>query len=172
MIRSPFATLRRLPMTAALVLCAVAVTACEPAATVARRDTPPISVAALGPSTAGMADLVNAERRARGLAPLRRDRRLRAAATGHAADMGTRGFFDHHGSDGGDHGARIAARGFRACVSGENIAWGQRSATEVVRGWMNSPGHKRVILHPRVTSFGAGFHPQRRQWVMVVAGGC
>ena len=29
---------------------------------------------------------------------------------------------------------------------GENIACGQRSPTEVVRGWMNSPGHRANIL--------------------------
>ena len=119
-----------------------------------------------------MVDLVNAERSARGLAPLRRDGRLRAAARRHAEDMGVRGFFNHHGSDGGDHGTRIAAAGYQACLSGENIAWGQRSALEVVRGWMGSPGHRRIILHPRATAFGAGFHPERRQWVMVVAKPC
>jgi hypothetical protein len=29
----------------------------------------------------------------------------------------------------------------------ENIAWGQRSAAEVVRDWMNSPGHRANILN-------------------------
>ena len=154
------------------------VSACEPEL-VARRATPPLSVAAASPttvaaapSTAGMIEMVNAERRARGLRPVRSDRRLSAAARVHAADMGTRGFFDHHGSDGGNHGDRIAAQGYRACLSAENIAWGQRSAAEVFEGWMNSPGHRRNILHPRAAEFGAGFHPTKRQWVMVVARPC
>ncbi len=162
----------------ALALAAVTLAACEPAL-VARRAAPPLSVAseaptavAAAPSATGMIDMVNAERRARGLGPLRPDRRLRAAARGHAADMGRGGFFDHRGSDGGDHGDRIAAQGYRACLSAENIAWGQRSAAEVFQGWMNSPGHRRNILHPRATAFGAGFYPERRQWVMVVARPC
>lgn len=162
----------------ALALAALALSACE-TAQVERRATLPLTVAsaaatpvAAAPSSDGMIDLVNAERRARGLGPVRPDRRLGAAARGHATDMGRAGFFDHHGSDGGTHGDRIAAQGYRACLAGENIAWGQRSAAEVVRGWMGSPGHRRVILHPRATAFGAGFHPNRRQWVMVVARPC
>ena len=160
-----------------LAIAAMTLSACEPEM-VSRRAAPPLSVAPAGatevaaPSTAGMIDLVNGERRARGLAPLRSDRRLRAAARRHAAAMGTGGFFDHHGRGGDDHGDRIAAQGYRACLSGENIAWGQRSAREVFQGWMGSPGHKRIILHPRATAFGAGFHPERRQWVMVVARPC
>ena len=171
MNRALSATRRRVATVAALTLAATALAACEPAQ-VTRRATPPVSVAAPGPSTAGMVDLVNAERRSHGLSPLRRDGRLRAAARRHAQDMGLGGFFNHRGSDGGDHGTRIASEGYRACLSGENIAWGQRSAAEVVRGWMGSPGHRRIILHPRATTFGAGFHPEKRQWVMVVARPC
>lgn len=170
---------RRRGRACALALAALALAACEPAQ-VERRATPPLTVApavaptlaAAAPSAAGMIDLVNAERRARGLGALRPDRRLGAAASWHAADMGTAGFFNHQGSDGRTHGDRIAGQGYRACLAGENIAWGQRSASEVVQGWMGSPGHRRVMLHPRATAFGAGFHPNRRQWVMVVARPC
>ena len=162
----------------ALAAATMALAACEPEL-VARRASPPLSVAPVGPttqaaapSTAGMVEMVNAERRARGLKPLRSDGRLAAAALRHATDMGMKGFFDHHGSDGGNHGDRIAAQGYRACLSAENIAWGQRSASEVFQGWMGSPGHRRNILHPRAAEFGAGFHPTKRQWVMVVASPC
>lgn len=120
----------------------------------------------------GVGEKVNRERAARGLPPLGRDRRLREAAFRHAADMGLKGFFNHRGSDGSHHGHRIAAQGFRACLAAENIAWGQRSADEVVRGWMGSPGHREIILHPRASAYGAGYHPERRQWVLVVARAC
>ena len=122
--------------------------------------------------TLGVGELINQERRSRGLRPLGRDGRLRAAAFRHAADMGLRGFFNHRGSDGTHHGHRIAAQGYRACLAAENIAWGQRSAQEVVRGWMGSPGHRKIILHPRAAEYGAGYHPTRRQWVLVVARRC
>ena len=136
----------------------------------------PTTAAQAGPENAVSAQevgrLVNAERQARGLRPLGGDRKLRAAAFRHASDMGRRGFFSHRGSDGSHHGHRIAAQGYRACLAAENIAWGQRSAREVVHGWMNSPGHRKIILHPRAAEFGAGFHPTRRQWVLVVARPC
>lgn len=120
----------------------------------------------------GVGPLINAERRARGLRPLGGDARLQAAALRHAADMGLRGFFSHQGSDGTHHGHRIAAQGYRACLAAETIAWGQRSTEEVVHAWLNSPGHRRILLHQRATAYGAGFHPTRRQWVVVVARPC
>ena len=160
------AILRRLgaavALAAALALAAPEAAVAGPSAEMAERAMP----------TLGVGQLINAERRARGLRPLGRDGRLRAAAFRHAADMGLGGFFSHHGSDGRDHGNRIAAQGFRACLAAENIAWGQRSAAEVVRGWMNSPGHRKIILHPRATAYGAGYHPTRRQWVLEVARPC
>ena len=161
--RSPRAPSRR-PLAAALALAATLAVAAPPVAAV--------GASTGGPSVGEVGQLINAERRARGLRPLGRDRKLRAAALRHAADMGRRGFFSHRGSDGTNHGHRIAAQGYRACLAGENIAWGQRSAREVVHGWMNSPGHRKIILHPRAAEFGAGFHPNRRQWVLVVARPC
>jgi uncharacterized protein YkwD len=38
----------------------------------------------------------------------------------------------------------------------ENIAKGYRSAEAVVRGWMNSPGHRRNILNCDARSMGVG----------------
>ena len=154
----------RRPSAAVLALVAALAAAAPPSAVVAA------STAA--PSAGEVGQLINAERRSRGLPPLGGDRKLRAAASRHAADMGRRGFFSHRGSDGTNHGHRIAAQGYRACLAGENIAWGQRSAREVVHGWMNSPGHRKIILHPGAAEFGAGFHPTRRQWVLLVARPC
>lgn len=152
------------------ILLALAVATTGPAGVAAAA--PSAEAAARAIPSLGVGDLINRERRARGLRPLGRDGRLRAAAFVHAADMGLRGFFNHRGSDGGQHVHRIAAQGYRACLAGENIAWGQRSAEEVVRGWMGSPGHRDIILHPRASAYGAGYHPSRRQWVLVVARPC
>ena len=160
--------LRRLAAGAALLAAATTGALAPQAATAG----PSAEAAARAIPKLGVGDLVNRERAARGLRPLGRDGRLRAAAFRHAADMGLKGFFDHRGSDGTHHGHRIAAQGFRACLAAENIAWGQRSAQEVVRGWMGSPGHRKIILHPRASAYGAGYHPTRRQWVLVVASPC
>ncbi|MNR50485.1 Cysteine-rich secretory protein family protein [compost metagenome] len=41
--------------------------------------------------------------------------------------------------------------------AGENIAKGQRTPEEVVKDWMNSPGHRKNILNPHYTMIGVGY---------------
>ncbi len=71
--------------------------------------------------------------------------------------MVARDFYAHTAPDGGKPWDRAAAAGSRCRTVGENIACGQRSAAEVVRGWMNSPGHRANILKPEFTRLGVGF---------------
>ncbi|MBQ7703854.1 MAG: CAP domain-containing protein [Selenomonadaceae bacterium] len=40
---------------------------------------------------------------------------------------------------------------------GENIAAGQRSPSEVVAAWMNSPGHRENIMNPKFRELGMGY---------------
>ncbi|MBO3740117.1 CAP domain-containing protein, partial [Actinoplanes flavus] len=40
--------------------------------------------------------------------------------------------------------------------SSENIAYGYRTATDVVTGWMNSPGHRANILNCKSKTVGVG----------------
>jgi uncharacterized protein YkwD len=93
--------------------------------------------------------LVNRERAARGVRPLRRDHRLRRAADRHARDMARRRYFAHQRSGGPDLGARLKRAGWRGKAAGETIAYGcGRVSTPraAVRGWMNSPGHASILL--------------------------
>ncbi|MFJ3234395.1 CAP domain-containing protein [Streptomyces sp. NPDC086787] len=101
--------------------------------------------------------LTNAERRAAGLPPLAADPLLAAAAQGHSADMAARDFYSHTSPEGSEPWDRAAAAGAARRSIGENIACGQRSAAEVVDGWMNSPGHRANILKPSFTHIGVGF---------------
>ncbi|WP_405676526.1 CAP domain-containing protein [Streptomyces sp. NBC_01511] len=101
--------------------------------------------------------LTNAERSAAGLRPLAGDPRLTTAAQAHSDDMVTRGFYAHTSPDGRQPWDRAAAAGCAHRGIGENIACGQRSAAEVVRGWMDSPGHRANILKPDFTHIGIGF---------------
>ncbi|MFD8523595.1 CAP domain-containing protein [Streptomyces capillispiralis] len=108
--------------------------------------------------TAGeVLDLTNRERARAGLPPLSRDPLLTAAAQAHSADMVARDFYSHTAPDGSRPWDRAAAAGSARRTIGENIACGQRSAAEVVRGWMNSPGHRANILKPDFTHLGVGF---------------
>ena len=97
----------------------------------------------------------NAERAEAGCGPLRADSRLTAAAQGHAADMAANDYFSHTDQDGGDSADRIRAAGFAGSATGENIAYGQESAAEVVAAWMDSSGHRQQ--HP-----GLRLQPDRR----------
>ncbi|WP_066944130.1 CAP domain-containing protein [Streptomyces lushanensis] len=101
--------------------------------------------------------LTNAERTAAGLRPLADDPRLASAAQAYSADMAARAFYSHTSPEGLAPWDRAAAAGATHRGIGENIACGQRDPREVVRGWMNSPGHRANILKPDFTHLGTGF---------------
>ncbi|MEV0041447.1 CAP domain-containing protein [Streptomyces sp. NPDC050804] len=101
--------------------------------------------------------LTNAERTAAGLRPLADDPRLAAAAQADSTDMAARAFYSHTSPEGLEPWDRAAAAGAAHRGIGENIACGQRGPREVVRGWMNSPGHRANILKRDFTHLGIGF---------------
>lgn len=101
-------------------------------------------------------DRTNAERARHGLRTLAVDQRLAAAAQAHSADMVRRGFFAHESPDGRQVWDRAVAAGYAYRKVAENIAAGQRTAEEVVRGWMGSPGHRANILDGDLTQIGVG----------------
>jgi uncharacterized protein YkwD len=106
----------------------------------------PTSVEAGAVSVRGVVDAMNAERRQVGLAPLRLDSRLNAAAADRARDMFEKGYFDHVAPDGTQPFVWVRYRGYRYATVGENLAEGYRSGRGVVNGWMNSPGHRANLL--------------------------
>ncbi|MGY1435490.1 sigma-70 family RNA polymerase sigma factor [Streptomyces reniochalinae] len=108
-----------------------------------------------GPSQE-VAALVNEERAKKGCGPVRTNSELDAAAAGHSADMAARDFFDHTNPDGADPGARITAAGYRWSTYGENIAKGQTSPEQVMKSWMDSPGHRANILNCSFKEMGLG----------------
>jgi uncharacterized protein YkwD len=113
---------------------------------------PPVAAGPLGE----VVDLTNAERARHGLSRLTVDHRLAAAAQAHSSDMARRAFFAHESLDGRQVWDRAVAAGYAYRKVAENIAAGQRSADEVVRGWMGSPGHRANILDGDLTQIGVG----------------
>jgi stress response protein SCP2 len=101
-------------------------------------------------------DRTNAERALHGLRALTVDQRLAAAAQAHSADMVRRAFFAHESPDGRQVWDRAVAAGYAYRKVAENIAAGQHTAEEVVRGWMGSPGHRANILDGDLTQIGVG----------------
>ena len=82
---------------------------------------------------------VNAERRSRGLRPLKISEKLMTVARGWSGVQARQRRMYHSNN------------GF-----GENVAYGQPTPDAVMRDWMNSPGHRRNILSPSYTEIGVG----------------
>jgi uncharacterized protein YkwD len=100
--------------------------------------------------------LVNAARATAGCAPLRVNAQLTRAAQAHSADMVKRHYFAHDTPAGVTPWTRIARAGYPRASLAENIAAGQRTADEVVKAWLASPGHRANILNCRFRSVGTG----------------
>jgi uncharacterized protein YkwD len=101
-------------------------------------------------------DRVNAERTKAGVPPLRLDPRLSLAAQRHADDMLARGYFSHASPEGRTVIHRAATAWYSFHLVGENIAFGQLSAEQVVQAWMESPEHRRNILDHGFLHMGLG----------------
>ena len=128
--------------------------ASPPAAKTKKPNAPP-NVANLPAETAVLV-IVNAERAKAGCRALTVDSRLAAAARKHSADMVARDYFSHTTPDGVSFSKRIDAEGYKWSLVGENIAAGQRNATEVMKAWMKSPGHRANILNCGYRNIGIG----------------
>jgi uncharacterized protein YkwD len=120
--------------------------------------TTPATTPTTSPSAieAEVVTLTNNFRQANGCGALRIDNRLVAAARKHSTDMVTKNFFDHTGSDGTNFVQREVAAGYTTGASAENIAWGYRTAQDVVTGWINSPGHRANMLNCSSIAVGVG----------------
>jgi hypothetical protein len=105
--------------------------------------------------------------------PLTLDRTLDSVAYGHATDMAEHNYFEHEDLAGHTPADRVRAVGYREKLVGENIAFGPRTADEVVQGWLDSPGHCENIMDPRFAQMGIAYaagHAKRGLfWVQLFA---
>ena len=94
---------------------------------------------------------INRARSANGLRKLRAGHRLARAADAHTRNMLRSDFFSH-----GAFSQRVRRYVHRRSI-GETIAMTSRcSARGVVRMWLNSPGHRAVLLSGRFRRVGIG----------------
>ena len=101
--------------------------------------------------------LVNAERRKNGLSELKYNWQLSRVARYKSEDMRDKGYFSHTSPTYGTPYQMMRSFGISYRTAGENIAKGQTSPEAVVKGWMNSSGHRANILNPSFTEIGVGF---------------
>ncbi|WP_244960977.1 CAP domain-containing protein [Paracoccus sanguinis] len=102
------------------------------------------------------AKATSAQRKGYGLAPVKADARLAAAAAAHACDMARRGLMAHQGSTTRGPSQRVKALGYRPQITAENIAAGPFAGNQVLSIWAQSPGHRANILLPQVREMGIG----------------
>ena len=100
--------------------------------------------------------LVNSVRAENGLNALSWAEDVANVARAHSSDMINRSFFSHTNPDGLSPFDRLRNSGISCGTAAENIAYGQRSASEVMNSWMNSSGHRANILNKNVTEIGVG----------------
>lgn len=100
--------------------------------------------------------MVNNERAKVGLSPLALNWQLSRMARYKSQDMINKGYFSHQSPTYGSPFDMMKSFGFTYMSAGENIAEGQSTATEVMTGWMNSPGHKANILSNNYSEIGVG----------------
>lgn len=110
-----------------------------------------------------LVELVNAERVAAGLLPLRLADDLSDAARAHAADMVRDQYFSHQSQDRTSTGLTVTCdwdERLRAYydgdATGETIALGHTTPEAAVRGWMASPSHRAIMLGGEFREVGAG----------------
>lgn len=99
--------------------------------------------------------LVNRERAARGIDPVRQSDELERQAAQYACEMIEYEFFSHvNPVTGSSLAQRAADFNYSYTVIGENLAAGQPDPISVVDAWMNSSSHRDNILDPRFTELG------------------
>lgn len=100
---------------------------------------------------------VNKVRARHRLPRLRKQPLLARGASAHSAEQLGAGRPSHHGSDGTPFARRLR-RYTGARTTGETIAWitSADGAATVVRLWMASPSHRRVLLDRRFRRLGVG----------------
>ncbi|MEL7565468.1 MAG: SafA/ExsA family spore coat assembly protein [Dehalobacterium sp.] len=100
--------------------------------------------------------LVNIERQKNGLTPLKANWELSRVARYKSKDMAEKNYFSHTSPTYGSPFKMMTDFGLTYSAAGENIAMGQKTPADVMKGWMNSSGHRANILNSTYTEIGVG----------------
>ena len=107
-----------------------------------------------------MVKALNADRTARGLVAVQPDTRLMDIARARSVDMATKGYFSHSQPDGRSVFDILTASKITWYNAGEIIAWNTYPMESTVSAantqWMNSPGHKAIVVGTDYNYVGVG----------------
>lgn len=126
----------------------------------------PLALEAEEAALGSLASSLAAVRRSEGLKDLPRDLQADATAASYAADLAKRGLLSHRDARGGRAADRFAWTG-RLVTMGEIIGAGE-NLESLVPAWLDSPGHRKILLSPRWKSWGMGLVKTGLIWVAVV----
>jgi uncharacterized protein YkwD len=99
----------------------------------------------------------NAQRMANGLAPLKLNEKLDAAAQANADDMAARDYWSHYTPDGNPPWVWVTNQGYSYQKMGQNLAAGFSDEQATIDGWMASPPHRENLLDPDFKQVGFGY---------------
>jgi uncharacterized protein YkwD len=121
-------------------------------------------------ASASAEEYLGAIRKEYGLPPLALDPALEKAAVQQAGYMVGTGKMAHRTGWGRDFASRMHDNGVRGAAA-ENVAYGQKTAKDVLAGWMTSKGHRRNMLDPAFGHFGLASAEDgqgRKYWALVL----
>jgi uncharacterized YkwD family protein len=144
------------------------VTTTKPSTTVPTKPT--TSTSQLSAYELKVVELTNVERQKAGLNVLQIDTNLSKVARLKSEDMLKNNYFSHTSPTYGSPFDMMRANGITYRAAGENIAMGQRTPEEVVKAWMNSPGHRANILNNSFTHIGVGYVGEKNIWTQQFIG--
>lgn len=102
----------------------------------------------------------NQARAANGLGGLSLNSKLNSGAQAKANDMIAKNYWSHVSPSGTQPWAFFVGAGYSYTAAGENLAYGFDTSSQVINGWMNSPGHRANLLGPyRDVGFGIASGP-------------
>jgi uncharacterized protein YkwD len=104
---------------------------------------------------ATVVSLTNAARAKHGCGPLRVESRLGRSARTHSLEMARTGQLTHNSPDGASPWDRMERAGYHWGAA-ENIGSGYSTPDEAVRGWLDSPDHRKNILNCTLKAIGVG----------------
>jgi uncharacterized protein YkwD len=122
--------------------------------------------------------LINNERIKRQLPPVNWNEDLARASRYHAYDQGSQGYFSHTSNDRINGDLKMVGGTFerigkfyKGSIKGECIAAGNNTAQATFIQWMNSDGHREIMLDPTATTIGIGYvsvdnSPFQHYWVL------
>jgi uncharacterized protein YkwD len=103
--------------------------------------------------------LVNAERKKRGLQPLKHNEALSKIARSYSRRMSKEDFFSHYDPAGKSVSDRVKSAKISYRMVGENLAMNYNVPDPIrtaVKGWLESPGHRENMLRKDFSETGLG----------------